>query len=94
VELSGETILITGGGGHRRGLAEAFRKTGNQVIITGRRQAVFDEARRGNPGMKSIMLDVDKAEAVQSFATKVIALVPKLNVLINNVHQPRGREAS
>ncbi|HEY4011163.1 MAG TPA: SDR family oxidoreductase [Acidobacteriaceae bacterium] len=82
---TGNTILITGGGsGIGRGLAEAFHKQGNQVIIAGRRQSVLDETTAANPGMKSLTLDIEHPAAIQSFAAKVVAEFPSLNVLINN----------
>lgn len=85
MKTTGNTILITGGGsGIGRGLAEAFHKRGNTVIITGRRREMLDETTRANPGMLAYALDVDNAKAVTEFAAMVTREHPKLNVLVNN----------
>jgi uncharacterized oxidoreductase len=82
---SGNTILITGGGsGIGRGLAEALHNLGNQVIIAGRRQKALDETTAANPGMQSLILDVEHQGAVSSFAADIVGKFPALNALINN----------
>ena len=85
MKITDNTILITGGGsGIGRGLAEAFHRLGNQVIIAGRGQKALDETTAANPGMKSVTLDVSGPKSIQSFADQVTKDYPSLNVLINN----------
>ncbi|WP_425148728.1 SDR family oxidoreductase [Deinococcus sp.] len=85
MHMNGNTILITGGGsGIGRALAEAFMQRGNTVIIAGRRQNKLDEVTAANPGMKSALLDIEDAGAVQRFAEAIRAEYRALNVLINN----------
>ncbi len=84
MKMTGNTILMTGGGsGIGRGIAEAFHKLGNQVIISGRTQKKLDEVTSANPGMKSLTLDIANAESIQSFSAQVTQEYSKLNVLIN-----------
>ncbi len=85
MKITGNTILITGGGsGIGRGLAESFHKQGNQVIISGRRQQALDEVTATNPGMKSILLDITDQDSIHAFGEQVTQAYPELNVLINN----------
>ena len=85
MQLTGNTILITGGGsGIGRGLAEAFQALGNTVIIAGRRQQALDTTTAANPGMRSVQLDIDNAEAIRVFGVKMAKEYPALNVVIHN----------
>ena len=85
MQLTGNTILITGGGsGIGRGLAEAFQALGNTVIIAGRRQQALDATTAANPGMRSVQLDIDNAEAIRTFGAKMAKEYPALNVVIHN----------
>jgi uncharacterized oxidoreductase len=94
VQISGNTILITGGGsGIGRGLAGAFHAAGNQVVIAGRRKSALDETIAANPGMKAVALDIASGEAIRSFAQKLTADFPALNVVIHNAGIMRPESA-
>jgi uncharacterized oxidoreductase len=85
MQMSGNTILITGGGsGIGSALAEAFHALGNQVIIAGRRQQVLEEAIAGNPGMKAAVCDIENADAIRAFAAQLTKDYPSLDVVIHN----------
>lgn len=85
MNVTGNTILITGGGsGIGRALAEAFHRLGNKVIVAGRREAALRAVAEANPGIETAVLDVSDAGGIERFAEKVVRDYPSLNVVLNN----------
>src|SRR5438067_8812464 len=85
MNLRNRTILITGGSAGI-GLAYAlkFLDLGNDVIVTGRRQAVLDEVKTKYPKLHTIQSDVADSAQIAALAKRVKAGFPKLDVLMNN----------
>jgi len=85
MRMTGNTIFITGGGsGIGKGLAEAFHKLGNKVIISGRRKERLQDTLGANPGMAAIELDITDPDSIKAAAQNLISTYPDVNVLINN----------
>jgi uncharacterized oxidoreductase len=91
MQMTGNTILITGGGsGIGRGLAEAFHAKGNKVIIAGRRKSMLHDVAKANPGMAVAELDIADAESIPAFAQQLAKDHPTLNVVIHNAGIMQG----
>ena len=85
MQLSDNTILITGGGrGIGRGLAEALHAEGNQVIIAGRGKKAMEETVSANPGMKAAVVDMADGDSIIRLAEQMKRDYPALNVVILN----------
>lgn len=83
--MSNNSILITGGtSGIGRALAESFHGRGNQVVVTGRRQALLEQLSTERPGLIGLPLDVNDPASLSSLVANVQARVPNLNVVIAN----------
>ena len=93
MKTSDNTILITGGGsGIGRALAESFHARGNRVIIAGRRPAVLDAVTRAHPGMASLVLDIEDANAIRDFAARLLKEHPALNIVVHNAGIMRAED--
>ncbi|PNG24274.1 SDR family oxidoreductase [Methylocella silvestris] len=85
MQMTGNTIFITGGtSGIGKGLAEAFHRLGNKVIVAGRRKALLDSVAAENPGIDGVELDIADPEDISRVAARLTESYPSLNVLINN----------
>ncbi len=95
MKISGNTILITGGGsGIGRALAQRWHDAGNVVIVAGRRRAVLDAAIAGRAQMHAIELDVESADGIADFAARLLRDHPRVNVLVNNAGIMRIEDAT
>jgi uncharacterized oxidoreductase len=85
MNLSGNTVLITGGAsGIGLALAERFLKAGNKVIICGRREDKLQEAKKMFPELHTRMCDVASEPERETLFEWAKIEFPDLNVLVNN----------
>lgn len=85
MNLSGNTILITGGtSGIGRGFAEAFMERGNNVIICGRRKNRLEQITEQYPEIVSRVCDISNDREREDLYQWVVKHYPDTNVLINN----------
>lgn len=86
-QFPGRSVLVTGGGtGIGRAVAAAFAAAGADVVITGRRPHVLDEAVRelGSPTASSVVADVSTATGVDAAVTTVLDRTGRLDVVVSN----------
>jgi uncharacterized oxidoreductase len=85
MKLTGRTILITGGSaGIGLAFALKFLELGNEVIVTGRRQALLDQVKAKHPKLHTIQSDVADPAQIAALAARAKSDFPKLDVLMNN----------
>jgi uncharacterized oxidoreductase len=85
MKISGNTILITGGGsGIGRELAQRFHDLGNTVIVAGRTQASLEETVHGRANMHWLTVDASDEASIAAFAKTALERFPAINMLLNN----------
>jgi uncharacterized oxidoreductase len=85
MKITGNTILITGGGtGIGEALAHRFHDLGNTVIIAGRRMETLQKAIGDRPHMHALTLDQDDPANIAAFTEKLVTDFPSVNVLVNS----------
>ncbi len=90
-DLTGRVALVTGAAGHLgRALATALAGAGATVYLTGRNADRLKVLADELPGGRPLPFDVTDAEAVAAALATVEAESGRLDVLVNNAHQPRS----
>jgi NAD(P)-dependent dehydrogenase (short-subunit alcohol dehydrogenase family) len=95
--LTGKIAIVTGGGsGIGLAIAKRLANKGASVVITGRRQAVLDEALAVlGAGALGIVADVTQASSLKALYADVQRLFGRIDVLVasagGGVHAPLGQ---
>ena len=85
MNLSNNTILITGGGsGIGFALAKKFIQLNNRVIICGRNLEKLKTAKQKYPSIEIIQCDVSDDHSVETLVQEILETHPNLNFLVNN----------
>jgi retinol dehydrogenase 14 len=89
--MAGRTVLVTGGtGGIGKATAAGLAALGARVAITGRdrpraEEAAADIRAAGGPEVDVFVADMSSQAEVRRLAAEVLAALPRLDVLVNNV---------
>ncbi|MEM9247276.1 MAG: SDR family NAD(P)-dependent oxidoreductase [Pseudomonadota bacterium] len=86
IDLTGKTVLITGGtSGLGQESARAMAEKGAKVIITGRNMEKAQSVADGIEGDVSVEeLELGSFASIRAFAARMVAAHPKLDIVINN----------
>lgn len=85
MELSGQTVLITGGAsGIGLALTERFVQHGNQVIVVGRSADKLERLKVEYPSVTTYCCDVGVKEQLDRLVQRIYDNHADLNVIINN----------
>lgn len=102
LQLKGKTALVTGASmGIGRGIAEALGREGVRLAITARRGELLEEVAKvvvasGGPEPVRIVQDVMVPDAPENIASKALAGLGAVDILINNAGGSRqfGKDAT
>ncbi len=84
ISLKNATAIVTGGSkGYGYGIAEALKKDGAEVWITGRDQEALCTA-ASNLGVHAVAADVTKPEDWDRLFAEVLGIRERLDILVNN----------
>lgn len=84
MEVSGNTVLVTGGGsGIGLALTRRLAELGNQVIVCGRSDSSLARA-RSVPGVVTLRVDLGVASEITTLVSWLRRNHPELNVVVNN----------
>jgi len=85
MEISGNTILVTGGAsGIGLALAKRFLDRGNNVIVCGRRENKLSELKSKLPEIVTHACDIGEARSREDLVNWVVKEFPNINMLVNN----------
>jgi len=85
MDLSGNTVLVTGGAtGIGLAIAARFLKAGSRVIICGRRLDALEAAKKSHPDLTIQAANISTPKGREELTGWVTREHPRLNVLVNN----------
>ena len=97
-DLSGRAALVTGGSGHLGGaIARGLAEAGARVAVSSRDLARAERAADALPpvpagGHVGVALDHEDEESLAAAVNVAVERMGRLDVLVNNAHQPLGKD--